>query len=256
MMMTKQLPFDVQPTAELRSVGDGERTGTIKLPVIRGVRLAERLYVMDGDDTDQLFRETAELAVRIASERDVEVLDAYKMLNRVLANAQGVKIDLAPVEFDLIVRYGTEIEDLSARHLASNQRQAVRAATALIRSRVPGMEEWTDQDTCTLHEGLIRALHAFYLAEAAGMSEELDPDAAIASLTEALGKWQPGLGDPPPNPTGEPSSGSSSTTSPESQASPANGSPSSPSPSSSRPSKKPSDKSGFGFTGKSSPSPS
>lgn len=236
----RTLPFEVLPQVETRLVGRPQ-TGQIRLPVVQGLRLAERQAVRKGDESDVIFKSTAELALKIAGEQsDMEAGEALAMLSRIVAEGIGAKVVMEAREGEIKMRYSQEVSDLIEWNMRNDESRAIRAATALIASRVEGQRDWTEDDTTRLHEDLIRDLYAFYLGEELKLNEPYDEEKAMAQMNEALGKLRPVRGNHPPNPTGAATSGSANEPIQEISVSPPSVSPSSRSRSSLRRSKTPS----------------
>ena len=236
----RTLPFEVLPQVETRLVGRPQ-TGQIRLPVVQGLRLAERQAVRQGDESDAIFKATAELALKIAAEQDgLEAGQALAMLSRIVAEGIGANVVLAGGEAEIKMRYSGEIAHLIDWNMRNDEARAIRAATALIASRVDGQRDWSEDDTRKLHEDLIRDLYAFFLGEELKLNEPYDEEKAMAQMNEALGKLRPASGNHPPNPTGPATSGSANAPTPTTGGSAPSTSPSSRSRSSSRRSRMPS----------------
>lgn len=245
----RSLPFHVKPRQETRDVGNPD-TGILRFPVFRSVTLAERIQVREVDRSDDVFKATADLVISIVDrqapdplpedyDRQREITRTYAMVTRILGSMGGAAVNLEPAEAVISVLFADAIREVQRLSEQNEEGKIVRACTAIIGSRLEGYEDWSDDDTRKLPEDLIGAVFGFYQAELAHMSEPMDMSQQQAALEAALGELRPEDGSRPPNPTGEPSSGSSETPSPVPVSSAASSSDASPSPTSSRRSKRP-----------------
>lgn len=246
----KSLPFVVKPRQETRDVGNPD-TGILRFPVFKSVTLAERIMVREVDQSDEVFKATADLVIRIVDrqapdplpegyDRQQEITRTYATVTRILGSMGGAAVSLEPYEAMISVLFAEEIRDLQRMSEQNEEGKIVRACTAIISSRLEGYEDWSDEDTRKLPEDLIGAVFGFYQTELARMNEPLDLEQQQKMLEAALGELKPEDGSRPPNPTGEPSSGNSETLSLAPASSAQKRSPRSPSSTSSRRSKQPS----------------
>lgn len=217
----KDLPFVVKPRQDVRDVGD-EDVGILRLPVFRSLTLQERLLVREVDRGDDLFKATADLVIEIVNrrapdplpegyDRERETITTYTAVTRILATLGGTAVALAPSEALISVLFAEELHGLHRRISDNEEMKIVRAATAVISSRLDGYQEWSDDDTRRLPEGLITAVSDFYQSELTHGAEPKDSKQLQEELEVALGELRPADGSRPPNPTGKKSSGGSAT---------------------------------------------
>ncbi len=251
--MPRTLPFDVAPTEAHHEIGAAE-SGILRFRVRRGISIAERLAVREVDQSDAIFKEVAELCLQI--HRDGSAADAadgplkglqlheiYLAVNAVLnLLAQSTEPLLGPVEAAVALCYREEVQHLKEAREASSEAVITRKATTMIQHRLNGCADWSDDDTKAIDcEGMIIDIAMLYNREAAGSSSE---EAAgimrqMQEIQDALGKLQLEPGSPPPNPTGQTSTGAAEPPTPAIPTSAPSASGSSASPTSSRRSKRP-----------------
>lgn len=243
----KDLPFVVKPRQEVRDVGN-EDVGVLRFPVFRSVKLMERMAVREVDQSDELFKATAELVIEIVNrrapqplpegyDREHEITTTYAAVTRILASLGGAAVALAPSEAVISVLFAEELRTLHRQSSDNEEAKIVRACTTLINHRLEGYQDWTDAHTCRLPEDLITAVFGFYQSELAHAVEPMDVQEQQKALEQALGELRPADGSRPPNPTGAASTGGSVMRSRRRRSSDLTASPATPSPTSSRRSK-------------------
>lgn len=251
--MPRTLPFAVAPTEAHHEIGAAE-SGILRFRVRRGISVAERLAVRDVDQSDAIFKEVAELCLQIHQDanapgatdgplKGLQLHEIYLAVNGALnLLAQSTEPILGPVEAVVALLYRDDMQRLKAAREANSEAIIIRKATTLIQHRLNGCADWSDDDTKAIDcEGMIIDIAMLYNREAAGSSSE---EAAgimrqMQEIQDALGKLQPEPGSPPPNPTGQTSTGAAELPTPAIPTSAPSDSGSSPSPTSSRRSKRP-----------------
>ena len=221
------LPFVTAPEIRVEQVGD-ETTGILEFPVFNSLLAGERMLLDEIDYQSAVNEQTHRLA-RIIQEMDELPEEVAKLVaSRLMAKHIGIPVVLEPKEDYIRQREHRLIRDIDNRLSAQNEAQVTRLVTAAIVYRLgkvdPDCAKWTDDDTRNLTEGLRNAIYAFMLREQRGGAAPADPAATLQLMADSLGK---------PNllpPTGEPSSGSSTTSGPVTRPLPASTSPGAPKP--------------------------
>lgn len=190
------LPFLQAPaTAESRVVGN-EASGTLEVPVLGGLTVAESATIQDLLEKDQSsFVRGAQIADQIAKTEGITITEAFELVSDAVAGRV-----LEPDAEAIKIRHAAQIEEVGRVFRAAGQRSQQATVTALIRHRL-GMPDWTLAQTQELHRRLFADLYA--LAEEEAISENLPSK----PRTEGeLGKPQPADGSRKRG-TGKPSSG-------------------------------------------------
>lgn len=214
--MPRQLPFEVAPTARYHEIGDADSgRGLLKFRVKGTLSMKERLAVQEVDDHDDIFLEMAALVRKIEQNPGpcteppspgviyMAVRELiFKMQQRQFPPLEGMEAFIA-------VNFTEEVQALSDRTSKNNEQLIIRQATTMIRTRLNGCAEWTDDDTRELEsEQLIADIAALWNREGLGSNPEaVDPAKQLQELEEALGKLHEAAGSLPPNPTTPPSTG-------------------------------------------------
>ncbi len=211
-----QLPFKTSPRTETATVGNAQ-IGELSFPLYGSLSWAERDQLRRFDEAEDPFRLLGQLSLEISKAEGIEHLQSFRLVSRMLGAGE-----LNDEEQALRLRHLDRLQAFTASAMARGARRQLVMVTAGIANRLPGCEDWTEEDTRKLPESLIEAIAVFMAGEEARTltTEEKEPGAADAELAEALGKSLPEPTNDPPNPTGEPSSGASSEPSPEMPASP------------------------------------
>jgi hypothetical protein len=228
--MARALPFDTAPVPAFHEIGTAE-SGKLKFRQLRAVSIAERTAVREANGSDALFVAMGELADKIHQEAKAlqdEAGDrqtspyaticsesrakAYDCLQLAIAalDAGGLPRGSGP-EVELALRHTESVRQLQQQKAQNSEALVIRQATVMIRSRLQGTADWTDDDTRALDsEALILDIALFYQQEQAGMDSVAglqEQRKQLQELEEALGKLLPAPGSPPPTPTGESSTG-------------------------------------------------
>jgi hypothetical protein len=215
------LPFVTAPEVKVEQVGD-ETTGILEFPVFNSLLAGERMMLDEIDYQSTVNEQTHRLARIIQEMDDLPEVDANLVAARLMAKHIGIPVVLEPKEDYIRQREHRLIREIDNRLSAQNEAQVTRLVTAAIVYRLgkvdPDCAKWSDDDTRNLTEGLRNAIYAFMLREQRGGAAPADPAATLQLMADSLGK---------PNlpPTGEPSSGSSTTSGPVTTPSPASTSP-------------------------------
>lgn len=216
------LPFHTSPKFVTEEVGTPE-SGILVFPVYNDLSVTEAAWMAANGANKQAFAFTSKLALRIAREKKVAPIVAHNFVARILASALANKFQFNGVENDWAIEYADGLEETALGVLDVSINACVTLATCLIRHRLPGMQDWTPAQTRTLPNGLVEAIYSFGLREQAN-GKIVDPQKATEDLIEALGKSSPEPGKSPRKRTGQKSSGSSETSTPETPSSPEIGS--------------------------------
>jgi hypothetical protein len=201
------LPFVTAPEIRVEQVGD-ETTGILEFPVFNSLLAGERMMLDEIDYQSTVNEQTHRLAHIIQKMDELPEEDAKLVASRLMAKHIGIPVVLEPKERFIRLREHRLIREIDNRLSAQNEAQVTRLVTAAIVYRLgkvdPDCAKWSDDDTRNLTEGLRNAIYAFMLREQRGGAAPADPVAALQLMADSLGK---------PNlpPTGEPSSGSSTT---------------------------------------------
>jgi hypothetical protein len=202
------LPFVTAPEIRVEQVGD-ETTGILEFPVFNSLLAGERMMLDEIDYQSTVNEQTHRLARIIQEMDELPEADAKLVASRLMAKHIGIPVVLEPKEDFIRQREHRLIRDIDNRLSAQNEAQVTRLVTAAIVYRLgkvdPDCAKWTDDDTRNLTEGLRNAIYAFMLREQRGGAAPADPATTLQLMAASLGK--PNL----PQPTGEPSSGSSAT---------------------------------------------
>ena len=219
---TVPLPFVTAPEIRVEQVGD-ETTGILEFPVFNSLLAGERMMLDEIDYQSTVNEQTHRLAMVIQEMDELPEEDAKLVASRLMAKHIGIPVVLEPLEDTIRQREHRLIREIDNRLSAQNEAQVTRLVTAAIIYRLgkvdPDCAKWDDNDTRNLTEGLRNAVYAFMLREQRGGAAPADPAATLQLMADSLGK---------PNllpPTGEPSSGSSTTSGPVTTPSPASTSP-------------------------------
>ncbi len=216
------LPFVTAPEVKVEQVGDS-LTGILEFPVFNSLLAGERMMLDEIDYQSTVNEQTHRLARIIQDMDELPEEDAKLVAARLMAKHIGIPVVLEPKEDYIRQREHRLIRDIDNRLSAQNEAQVTRLVTAAIVYRLgkvdPDCAKWTDDETRNLTEGLRNAIYAFMLREQRGGGAPADPAATLQLMAASLGK--PNL----PQPTGEPSSGSSTTSGPVTTPSPASTSP-------------------------------
>ncbi len=204
---TVPLPFVTAPEVKVEQVGD-ETTGILEFPVFNSLLAGERMMLDEIDYQSTVNEQTHRLARIIQEMDELPEEDAKLVASRLMAKHIGIPVVLEPKEDAIRQREHRLIREIDNHLSAKNEAQVTRLVTAAIVYRLgkvdPDCAKWTDDDTGNLTEGLRSAIYAFMLREQRGGAAPADPAATLQLMADSLGK---------PNlpPTGEPSSGSSTT---------------------------------------------
>ena len=205
------LPFVTAPEIRVEQVGD-ETTGILEFPVFNSLLAGERMMLDEIDYQSTVNEQTHRLARIIQEMDELPEEDAKLVAARLMAKHIGIPVVLEPKEDYIRQREHRLIREIDNRLSAQNEAQVTRLVTAAIIYRLgkvdPDCAKWTDDETRNLTEGLRNAIYAFMLREQRGGAAPADPEATLQLMAASLGK--PNL----PQPTGEPSSGSSTASGP------------------------------------------
>jgi hypothetical protein len=190
------LPFLQAPSKpETRLVGN-EASGTLEVPILGGLTVAESATIQDLLEADQSsFVRGAQIADAIAKAEGVTITEAFELISDAVAGQQ-----LEPAAEEIKLRHADQIEAVGRVFRSAGQRTQMATVTALIRHRL-GQPDWSVAQTEGLHRRLFADLYR--LAEDEALTENLP---SKPRTEEELGKPQAGDG-PRKRGTGRKSSG-------------------------------------------------
>lgn len=197
--MAKPLPFKVQPKADTIEVGS-EDIGVLVFPRYGYLLTGERSAIDEGDYQAAMQQHLGQLQSAL---RDQGTAEGEVDQTAVRLLAPGIGIPVVPTEDErrlrsrLIQQITTAERDLSDRF----RQQITRTVTAMIRFRLEGCGDWTDDDSEELGEPLRAAIFAFAQQEG-GTADDRDAGEVLQELADRLGKTTG-----PSQLTGEPSTG-------------------------------------------------
>lgn len=223
----KMLPFVQQPAEREQAWAEvgNDQVGILRFPRFGYLLVGEQDLISEADPSNAIYVETCRVANAVAGAEGMSSLDAYAAVTRIQSQAMGVKVLLTPEEHEIRIRHAELLGPLVRHVLGLSTLLTVRRCTAVIRYRLDGCSDWSDDDTRGLPGALRDAIHSFEQQEEAAMAGEEAQDTAeqLAQLEVDLGKLRPGRSMPVP-PTGETPSGAARTSTPAIPASPASGS--------------------------------
>lgn len=228
-----RLPFVTAPKQETRVIGT-EATGTLEFPVYRDLTVSESAWMAAQMAEKSSFSFTSRVAIKIARMEKVKPVDAHLFVAKVLAQSMGAQNDMTEDEMNWTVKYVKELEHCALQVVDASLAQQNLLVTAVIRHRLPGMHEWTVEDTAGLPNELADAIYAFCVSEK-NRGVEYDAEEAKRELEEALGKSKPAPGKSQRRRSGKKSSTPASSSTPAPESSTETASESSPAPTPSQP---------------------
>jgi len=238
--MKTQLPFKSAPKQEARLVGNAE-CGILEMPVYGSLVWHEVQAVRKADNGYNLFKESALVAGKIALSEKRADLRAIQLQVIALMQAGMGLPPTQPIDDDMMrmkVEHADLLNDLEVGVKDWNDRRMLAAVTSLVQNRLPGFSDW-DEVMVTRHirKDLMEELYGFFREEEYAQAEAQDDERNEVDEEEAVKKSSTATGKSQPSPTGEQSSGDSSSSTQEAEISPTNASEASPSSESSEPSK-------------------
>ena len=190
------LPFLQAPAKASTRVVGNEASGTLEVPVLGGLTVAESATIQDLLSGDQsTFVKAAQIADAIAKAEEVTLVEAFELVEAAVAGR-----DLEPEAMAMKLRHAARMEEMGQVLRSAGERTRQATVTALIRHRL-GMPEWSMADTQGLHRRLFDELYR--LAEDETVTEDLP---SKPRSEEELGK-PPAGGGSPKRGTGKRSSG-------------------------------------------------
>lgn len=223
----KSLPFVQQPAEREQAWAEvgNDQVGILRFPRFGYLLVGEQDLISEADPSNAIYVETCRVANAVAGAEGMSGLDTYAAVTRIQSQAMGVKVLLTPEEHEIRIRHAELLGPLVRHVLGLSTLLTVRRCTAVIRYRLEGCSDWSDDDTRALPGALRDAIHSFEQQEEAAMAGEEAQDTAeqLAQLEVDLGKLRPGRSMPVP-PTGAMPSGAARTSTPAIPASPVSGS--------------------------------
>lgn len=178
------LPFLQAPAAPERRIVGNEASGTLEVPVLGGLTVAESATIQDLLAQDQnSFVKGAQTADAIAKAEGITLTEAFELVEAAVGGRE-----LEPEAEAMKLRHAARIEEVGKVFRAAGQRTQQATVTALIRHRL-SLPDWGLVDTQGLHRKLFSDLYR--LAEEEQAVEDLP---ARQRTEEELGKPQAGDG--------------------------------------------------------------
>jgi hypothetical protein len=180
------LPFLQAPAKASKRVVGNEASGTLEVPVLGGLTVAESATIQELLAKDQsTFVKAAQIADAIAKAEGVTLVEAFELVEAAVAGRE-----LEPEAMAMKLRHAARMEEMGQVLRSAGERTRQATVTALIRHRL-GMDEWGMEDTQGLHRKLFDELYR--LAEDETVTEDLP---SKPRTEEELGKPQAGGGSP------------------------------------------------------------
>ncbi len=178
------LPFLQAPAKVSKRVVGNEASGTLEVPVLGGLTVAESATIQELLAKDQsTFVKAAQIADAIAKAEGVTLVEAFELVEAAVAGRE-----LEPEAMAMKLRHAARMEEMGQVLRSAGERTRQATVTALIRHRL-GMAEWGMEDTQGLHRKLFDELYR--LAEDETVTEDLP---SKPRTEEELGKPQAGDG--------------------------------------------------------------
>lgn len=178
------LPFLQAPAKASKRVVGNEASGTLEVPVLGGLTVAESATIQELLAKDQsTFVKAAQIADAIAKAEGVTLVEAFELVEAAVAGRE-----LEPEAMAMKLRHAARMEEMGQVLRSAGERTRQATVTALIRHRL-GMAEWGMEDTQGLHRKLFDELYR--LAEDETVTEDLP---SKPRTEEELGKPQAGDG--------------------------------------------------------------
>jgi hypothetical protein len=175
----------------VREVGDPV-VGVLTLPVMGDLSVRETEYISKALAKRSSFVEIAKVSNRIARAEKITPLAAHRFVSQCIAASLGMGEELKGKEAEAHesrrLRYAEEVEALASFLLAQQWRRQVAMATAIIRYRVPGQEEYSETEAEALPGALVLALAQFATEEQAARTPTPSQEEEDKATAEGLGK--------------------------------------------------------------------
>ena len=180
------LPFLQAPAKTEHRVVGNEVSGTLSVPVLGGLTVAESATIQDLLAQDQnAFVRGAQAADAIAKAEGITLTEAFELVEAAVGGRE-----LEPEAEAMKLRHAARIEEVGKVFRAAGQRTQQATVTALIRHRL-NLPDWGVADTQGLHRKLFSDL--YQLAEEEQAAESLP---TRQRTEEELGKPPAGGGSP------------------------------------------------------------
>ena len=183
--MAKKLPFKTSPKKAVMTAGD-ETVGILEFPVYGDLTVNETSWISEQVSKRSTFLELARVTNKVAREAKIDPVAAHSFLQRCASSALGLEAEFTKKEDGMRIKFAREIEELTQFLLQSQWDRTVTTVTALIRFRLPGMQDFTVEDAKALPNKLISDINLIVLAEQGEAIEAQLEDAP--DLRESLGK--------------------------------------------------------------------
>lgn len=191
----KLLPFKTKPSMATKVIGN-ETYGELEFPVYGDLMVGERALLDEAENRFNYFRTTAQAAVKIAEQEKISYLKAHAFVTKIVLSGSGEE-GMTEEEQDWHVKYHDLLSESALNIVKASYEQIMVWATVLIQHRLEGMDEWTQERTAGLPQGLVNEIFNFGKFEADGESQKSpeDKEAEEAELEEQLGKLRTVLGE-------------------------------------------------------------
>lgn len=181
-----RLPFKTAPTIETEDVGN-ERCGVLTFPRYNDLTVNESAWITAQAVDTNTFSFTSRLALKIAKLEKIKPIVAHAFVAKVLAKAMGSAVQLTDEEENWTVRYVQELESTALKVVDMALAQQNLLVTAVIRHRLPGMADWSLEDTGRLPAELVESIYTFAQKERSH-GKTVTMQEVNAEIEESLGK--------------------------------------------------------------------
>lgn len=182
-----KLPFKTQPTVEVREIGN-EETGILEFPVVGDLTVREQAWINTELASNSTFLEVARISNKVAKAAKIQPVAAHRFVTKCITFAMISEGKFDEKEESLRLKFAREIEELSTFLLNAQWHRQLVTATALIRYRLEGMEEFSIDDAKDLSQQLLMEIYSFALIEMGAATTGEEEKETEADLAESLGK--------------------------------------------------------------------
>ena len=182
----KRLPFKLAPEVATKEIGN-ERCGILVFPVYQDLTVSEAAWLASQNAETNAFTYTSKLALKISKVENIEPLDAHAFVAKVLAMSMGAQAELTQQEESMTIKYVGELEECAIKVIDISLNQQNMLVTALIKSRLDGMQDWTVEDTKNMSSELVELIFKFAQQEK-NHGEPISVEQINEEMSEQLGK--------------------------------------------------------------------
>jgi hypothetical protein len=152
----------------------------------------ESEYISQALAKQSSFVEIAKVSNKIAKVEKIAPLAAHRFISRCIADSLGMGEEIKGKEAEIHesrrLRFAVEIEALASFLLRQQWRRQVAMATAMVRFRVPGQGDFTEEDMEAQPQSLVLALAMFATEEQAARTSLPTQEEEDKATAEGLGK--------------------------------------------------------------------